>query len=151
MYLIQTLGNISIDKCLEASDRWQLQRNLAIDRRVKVNQTSRDVQHNSMHLHTVHTKNDIDPLIFQDNKSGMKHSPSKLEWDFTGHLISNHSASGSADRRRHLGSTESKAGLLTTGQAKEIMRSSKIKQNNDRVLLQKEHTSKNLLTKRNLL
>jgi hypothetical protein len=79
MYLIQTLGNISIDKCLEASDRWQLQRNLAIDRRVKVNQTSRVVQHNSMHLHPVHTKNDIDPLIFQDNKSGMKHSPNKLE------------------------------------------------------------------------
>jgi hypothetical protein len=31
------------------------------------------------------------------------------------------------------------------------MRSSKIKQNNDRVLVQKERTGKNLLTKRNLL
>jgi hypothetical protein len=43
VYLIQTLGNRSIDRCLEASDRWQLQRNIAIDRRVEVNQTSRDV------------------------------------------------------------------------------------------------------------
>jgi hypothetical protein len=31
------------------------------------------------------------------------------------------------------------------------MRSSRIKQNNDRVLVQKERTGKNLLTKRNLL
>jgi hypothetical protein len=52
------------------SDRWQLQRNLAIDRRVEVNQTSRDVQHNSMHLDLVHTKNDIDPVAFQDDKGG---------------------------------------------------------------------------------
>jgi hypothetical protein len=49
---------------MEASDRWQLQRNLAIDRRVEVNQTSSNVQHNSMHLHPVHTKNNIDPLAF---------------------------------------------------------------------------------------
>jgi hypothetical protein len=64
MYLIQTLGNNSIDRCLEVSDWWQLQRNLAIDWRVEVNQTRRDVQHNLMHLHPVHTKNDIDPMIF---------------------------------------------------------------------------------------
>jgi hypothetical protein len=107
VYLIQTLGNSSIDRCLEVSDRWQLQRKLAIDRRVEVNQTSRDVQHNSMHLHLVHTKNGIDPLIFQDNKSCVKHLPSKLEWDFTGHLISNYSTSGSVDRIRYFGSTES--------------------------------------------
>jgi hypothetical protein len=36
----------------------------------RVNQTSKDVQHNSMHLHLVHTKNDIDPLAFQDDKGG---------------------------------------------------------------------------------
>jgi hypothetical protein len=70
VYLIQTFGNSSINRCLEASDRWQLQRNFAIDRRVEMNQTSRDVQHNSMHLHPVHTKNDIDPLAFQDDKGG---------------------------------------------------------------------------------
>jgi hypothetical protein len=35
-YLIQALSNNSIDGCLEMSDRWQLQRNLAIDRRVEV-------------------------------------------------------------------------------------------------------------------
>jgi hypothetical protein len=68
VYLIQTLGNSSIDRCLEVSDRWQLQRNLAIDRRVEVNQMSRDVQHYLMHLHPVCTKNDIDPLAFQDDK-----------------------------------------------------------------------------------
>jgi hypothetical protein len=68
-----------------------------------------------------------------------------------GHLISNHSAPGSANRIRHLGSIESNAGLLSTGQAQEIMRSSIIKQNNDWVLVQKECTGKNLLTKRNLL
>jgi hypothetical protein len=67
------------------------------------------------------------------------------------HLISNHSASRSANRIRHLGSIESNAGLLSIGQAQEIMRSSRIKQNNDRVLIQKERTGKNLLTKRNLL
>jgi hypothetical protein len=68
VYLIQTLGNSSIDRYMEMSDRWQLQRNLAIDRRIEVNQMSRDVQHNSMHLYPVHTKNDIDPLAFQDDK-----------------------------------------------------------------------------------
>jgi hypothetical protein len=65
VYLIQTLVNSSIDRCLEVSNRLQLQRNLAIDRRVEVNQTSIDVQYNSMHLHPVHIKNDIDPLAFK--------------------------------------------------------------------------------------
>jgi hypothetical protein len=49
---------------------WQQQRNLDIDRRVEVNHMSRDVQYNSMHLHPVHTKNDIDPLAFQNDKGG---------------------------------------------------------------------------------
>jgi hypothetical protein len=80
-----------------------------------------------------------------------KNPPSKFKWDFSGHLICNHSASGSANRIRHLGSIESNASLLSTGQAQEIMQSSRIKQNNDRVLVQKERTGKNLLTKRNLL
>jgi CRISPR/Cas system-associated protein Csm6 len=80
-----------------------------------MNQTSGDVQHSSMHFHPVYTKNDIDPLTFQDDKSGRKHSPGKLKWDFTSHLISNHSASVSADRIRHLDSTESKLGLLSIG------------------------------------
>jgi hypothetical protein len=97
------------------SNRWQLQRNLAIDRKIEVNQSSGDVQHGSMHLHPVHTENGIDPLAFQDNRSGQKHSPGKLKCNFTGHLISNHSASGSADIVRHLGSTESKPGLLSIG------------------------------------
>jgi hypothetical protein len=81
---------------------WHLQRNLTIGRRVEVNQKSGDVQHNSMHLHLVRTKNDIDFLTFQDDKSGRKHSLGKLKWDFMAHLISNHSASGSADRIRYL-------------------------------------------------
>jgi hypothetical protein len=89
--------------------------NLAIDRRVEVNQASGDVQHSSMHLHLVHTKIDINPLPFQDNKSGKKHSPNKLKWDFMGHLISNHSASESADRVRHLDNTESNPSLLSIG------------------------------------
>jgi hypothetical protein len=112
-YLIQALGNNGVDGCSETSDRWQLHRHLAIDRRVKVNQMSGDVQYSLMHLHPVHAKNDINSLTFQDDKGGGKHSPSKLKWDFTNHLISNHSASQSADRVRHLGSTESKPGLLS--------------------------------------
>jgi hypothetical protein len=67
-----------------------------------------------MHLHLAHTKNDIDFLTFQDDKSDRKHSTDKLKWDFTGHLVGNHSASGSADRIRHLGSTESEPSLLST-------------------------------------
>jgi hypothetical protein len=69
-YLIQALGINGVDRCLETSNRWKLQRNHAIDRRIEVNQTSEDVQHGTMHLHSVHIKNDIDPLTFQDNKSG---------------------------------------------------------------------------------
>jgi hypothetical protein len=65
-----------------------------------VNQTSGDVQHSSMHLHPVHTKNNIDSLTFQDDKSGWKHSSSKLEWDFMDHLVGNHSASRSANKIR---------------------------------------------------
>jgi hypothetical protein len=113
-YLIHALGNNGVDGCSEMSDRWQLQRHLAIDRRVEVNQMSGDVQHGSMHLHPVHAKNNIDSLTFQDEKGGGKHSPSKLKWDFMDHLSSNHSASGSADRVRHLGRTESKPDLLST-------------------------------------
>jgi hypothetical protein len=105
MYLIQALGNNSIDDCLEMSDWWQLQINLAINRRVEMNQMSEDVQHSSMHLHPVHTKNDIDSLTFQDDKSGGKHSPNKLEWDFMDHLVGNHSASESVNGIRSWCST----------------------------------------------
>jgi hypothetical protein len=35
LYLIQTLGNNSVNRCLEMSNRWQLQRNLAVDRSTK--------------------------------------------------------------------------------------------------------------------
>jgi hypothetical protein len=113
-YLIEAPGINGVDRCLETSNRWQLQRNLAIDRRIEVNQTSGDVQHCSMHLHPVDTENDIDPLALQDNKSGRKHSPDKLKWDFMSHLISNHSASGSANRVRLLDRTESKLDVLST-------------------------------------
>jgi hypothetical protein len=75
---------------------------------------SRDVQHSLVHLHPFHTKNGIDSLAFQDNKTGQKHSPDKLEWDFMDHLIGNHSASGSANRIWHQCSTESKLDLLST-------------------------------------
>jgi hypothetical protein len=77
-----------------------------------VNQMSRDVQHSSMHLHPLHIENDINSLTFQNDKSGWKHSPNKLKGDFMDHLVGNHSASGSANGIRHLGSTESKLGLL---------------------------------------
>jgi hypothetical protein len=70
-YLIQALGNNSIDRCLEMSHGWQLLRNLAIDRRVEVNEMSGDVQHSLMHLHPVHTKNDINSMTFQDDKIGV--------------------------------------------------------------------------------
>jgi hypothetical protein len=63
-----------------------------------MNQVSRDVQNIFVHLHPVHTKNNINSLAFQDDKAGQKHSPNKLKWDFTDHPIGNHSASGSADR-----------------------------------------------------
>jgi hypothetical protein len=32
-----------------------------------------------VHLDPIHTKNDINPLALQDDKSGQKHSPNKLE------------------------------------------------------------------------
>jgi hypothetical protein len=73
--LIQTLGNNSVNRCLETSDRWQLQKNLAEDRRIKMNQTSRDVQNSLVHLHLVHTKNDIDSLAFQDDKCHIPEFP----------------------------------------------------------------------------
>jgi hypothetical protein len=115
MYPVQTLGNSIIDRCLETSDMWQLQRNLAINRRVEVNQTTGDVQHSSIHLHPVHTKDDINSLTFQDDKSGWKHSPNKPEWDFMNHLIVNHSTSGSANRIRGWCSTEVEFSLLSIG------------------------------------
>jgi hypothetical protein len=59
-----------------------------------------------------------------------------------GHLICSHSASGSANRIKHLGSIESNIGLLSTSQAQEFMQSSGIKQKNDRVLVQKERTGR---------
>jgi hypothetical protein len=114
-YLIQALGNHGVDESLEMSDRWQLKRNLAIDRRVEVNQMSEDVQHSSMHLHPVHTKDDIDSLTFQDDKSGEKHSPNKLELDFMNHLIGNHSASGSANGIRGLCNIEVESDLSSIG------------------------------------
>jgi hypothetical protein len=80
-----------------------------------MNQTSRDVQNNLVHIHLVHTKNNINSLAFQDDKTGWEHSPDKLKWDFTGHPIGNHSASGSADRIWHFCSIESKLTLLSTG------------------------------------
>jgi hypothetical protein len=113
-YLIQVLGNISIDRCLETSDRWQLQRNHAIDRRVKVNEMSRDGQHHSMHLHPVHNKNDINSLTFKDDKSGGKHSLSKLKRDFMDYLVGNHSASRSANGIRDWCSTWVELGLSNT-------------------------------------
>jgi hypothetical protein len=80
-----------------------------------VNEMSGDVQHRSMHLHQVHSKNDIDSLTFQDDKSGGEHSPSKLEWDFIDHLIDNHLASGSDNGIRGWCSIEVELGLLSIG------------------------------------
>jgi hypothetical protein len=79
-----------------------------------MNQMSRDVQNSLVHLHPVHTINIIDSLAFQDDKTGQKHLPNKLKWDFTDHPIVNHSASGSADRIWYFCSTESKLSLLST-------------------------------------
>jgi hypothetical protein len=79
-----------------------------------MNQTGIDIQHSLVHLHLVHTKNGVDSLAFQDNKTGRKDTPNKLEWNFIDHLISNHSTSRSANRIRHLCSTESKLTLLST-------------------------------------
>jgi hypothetical protein len=80
-----------------------------------MNQTSRDVQNSFVHLHPVHTKNNIDSLTFQDDKTGQKHSPDKLKWDFTDHTINNHSTSRSANGIRGCGSTEVELGLSSIG------------------------------------
>jgi hypothetical protein len=61
-------------------------------------QENQDVQNIFVHLHPVHTKNNINSLAFQDDKAGQKHSPNKLKWDFMDHPIGNHSAFGGADR-----------------------------------------------------
>jgi hypothetical protein len=96
-YLIQTLHNNSVNRCLEMSNKWQLQRNLAKDRRIKMKQTSTDVQNSLVHHHPIHTKNDINPLAFQDDKTCQEHSPDKLEWDFMDDLISSHLDPGSVN------------------------------------------------------
>jgi hypothetical protein len=93
---------------------WQLQRNLTEDRGIMMNQMSRDVQNSLVHLHLVHTKNNIDSLAIQDDKTSREHSHDKLEWDFMGHPIGNHSADGSGDIIWHFCSTESKLSLLST-------------------------------------
>jgi hypothetical protein len=82
---------------------------------IKMNQTSRDVQNSLMHPQPVHTNNDIDPLAFQDDKTGREHSPDKLEWDLMDHLIGNHSAPRSVNEIQHSYSTESKLSLLSIG------------------------------------
>jgi hypothetical protein len=97
------------------SNEWQLQRNLAKDRRIKMNQTNRDVQNNFVHLHLVHSQNNIYSLTFQDDKTGQEHSPDKLESDFMDHMIDNNSASGSANGIQYFSSIESKLSLLSTG------------------------------------
>jgi hypothetical protein len=99
---------------LETSNRWQLQRNLAISKRIKVNQTSRDIQYSLVSHHSVHTKNNIYPLAIQDDKTGQKCSPSNLEWDFTGQMIGNHSASRSANKIWCVRSPKSQLSLLST-------------------------------------
>jgi hypothetical protein len=78
-----------------------------------MNQTSRDVQNSFVHLHPVHTKNNIDSLTFQDDKTGQKHSPDKLKWDFTDHTINNHSTSRSANGIWYRCSPKSKLSLLS--------------------------------------
>jgi hypothetical protein len=59
-----------------------------------MNQMSRDVQQSLVHLHLVHTQNNIYPLAFQDNMTGREHSPDKLQWDFTDNLIETTQPSG---------------------------------------------------------
>jgi hypothetical protein len=94
---------------------WQLHGNLDEDRRIKMNQTSRDIQNSLVHLHPVHTQNNIYLLTFKDDKTGREHSLDKLEWDFMDHTIGNHSASGSANGIQYFCSPESKLSLLSTG------------------------------------
>jgi hypothetical protein len=79
-----------------------------------MNQTSGDIQYNLVPLHPVHTKNNIYPLTFQDDKTGREHSPDTLDWDCTDHTIGNHSASGSANGIWYFSSLESKLSLLST-------------------------------------
>jgi hypothetical protein len=113
-YLIQTLHDNGVNRCLKTSNEWQLQRNLAEDRRIKMNQKSRDIQYSFMHLHLVHTKNNIYPLTFQDDKTSWDHSPDKLKWDFMDHTIDNHLTSRSANGIQYFSSLESKLCLLST-------------------------------------
>jgi hypothetical protein len=86
-YLIQTFRINNVNRCLETSKRWQLQRNISENRRIKMSQTSRDVQNSFVHLHLVHTKNNIDSLTFENHKTSRKHTPDKLEWDFMDHTM----------------------------------------------------------------
>jgi hypothetical protein len=100
-YLIQTLGDNIENRCMEMSNKWQLQRNHTEDRRIKMNQTSRDIQNNLVPLHPVHTENDIYSLTFQDDETGLKHSPNELKWNCMDHTIGNRSASGSGHGIRY--------------------------------------------------
>jgi hypothetical protein len=59
-----------------------------------MNQMGGHVQHNLVHIHLVHTQNNMYSLTFQDDKTGREHSPDKLKWDFMDHPIGNHSALG---------------------------------------------------------
>jgi hypothetical protein len=120
-YLIQTLGNNNVNRCLETSDKWQLQRNFGEIMRIKMNQMSKDVQNNLVPLHPVHIQNHIYSLTFQDDEAGQKHSPDKLKWNCTDHMISNHSTLGSGNEIRYRCSPESKLSLLSTGWAHEVM------------------------------
>jgi hypothetical protein len=114
-YLIQTLCNNSVNRCLETSNRKQLQRNLVVSERIKMNQTSRDIQYCLMPHHPAHTKNNIYPLAFQDDKTGQNCSPNKLEWDFTDHTIGNHLPSEGANIIWCVCSPKSQLSLLSTG------------------------------------
>jgi hypothetical protein len=100
-YHIQTLGDNSVNRCMETSNRWQLQRNLT--------------QNSLMPLHLVHTKNDIYSLTFQVDETGWKHSPNELQWNYTNHTIGNHVTSGSGNGIRCRVSPKSKLILLSIG------------------------------------
>jgi hypothetical protein len=66
-----------------------------------MNQASRDIQNSLVPLHPVHTKNDIYSLTFQDDETGWEHSPDEFKWNYTDHMIGNHSASGSGNGIRY--------------------------------------------------
>jgi hypothetical protein len=66
-----------------------------------------------MHLHPVHTQNNI--LTFQDDKTHREHSPEKLEWHCTDHLIGNHLDSESANGIWYFSGLESYHSLLSIG------------------------------------